>query len=92
MHVINLFLLYRNEIPPLPASFNVVPTDTFEDRLEINPVKGVKLTLYHAPGETNDQIIIWWVKKRMLFPADNIYKAFPNLYAIRGTSARYVDI
>ena len=76
----------------MPASFNVVPTDTFEDRLEINPVKGVKLTLYHAPGETNDQIIIWWEKKRMLFPADNIYKAFPNLYAIRGTSARHVDI
>merc|ERR1712126_217127 len=46
------------------------------------------MTLYHAPGETNDQIIAWLPKQRILFPADNIYKAFPNLYAIRGTPAR----
>ena len=82
------FLLNRNEVPPLPASFNIHPTDTVQDKLEIKPVKGIQLTLYHAPGETNDQIIVWWPQKRMLFPADNIYKAFPNLYAIRGTSAR----
>ena len=73
----------------MPASFNVIPTHTFKEKLDINPVKGVELTLYHAPGETNDQIIIWWPEKRILFPADNIYRAFPNLYAIRGTSARY---
>ena len=83
-------LIFRNEIPPLPASFNIVPTHKFDDKLDINPVKGVNLTLYHAPGETNDQIIVWWPQKRMLFPADNIYRAFPNLYAIRGTSARYI--
>ena len=81
----------RNEIPPLPASFNVVPTHTFDDKLDINPVKGINLTLYHAPGETNDQIIVWWPERRMLFPADNIYRTFPNLYAIRGTSARCVN-
>ena len=32
------------------------------------------MILYHAPGETNDQIIAWLPKQRVLFPADNIYK------------------
>ncbi len=27
---------------------------------------------------------VWWEKERVLFPADNIYKSFPNLYAVRG--------
>ena len=67
---------------------DVNPTDTFKDKLEIT-VDGIDLELYHAPGETNDQIIVWWPSERVLFPADNVYKAFPNLYAIRGTQARY---
>ncbi len=46
--------------------------------------------LYHAPGETNDQIIVHWPAKDVLFPAANVYRAFPNLYAIRGTMTRYV--
>ena len=66
---------------------DVNPTDTFKDKLEIT-VGGIDLELYHAPGETNDQIIVWWPSERVLFPADNVYKAFPNLYAIRGTQAR----
>ena len=40
-------------------------------------------------GETNDQIIVHWPEKDVLFPADNLYRAFPNLYAIRGTASRY---
>jgi glyoxylase-like metal-dependent hydrolase (beta-lactamase superfamily II) len=54
-------------------------------------VAGTDLVLYHAPGETNDQIMVWWPKKQILFPADNIYRAFPNLYAVRGTMTRYVQ-
>lgn len=42
--------------------------------LQINPVDGLDLTLYHAPGETNDQLIVWWPAERILFPADNIYE------------------
>ena len=48
------------------------------------------MVLYHAPGETNDQIIVHWPEEGVLCPADNIYRAFPNLYAVRGTAARYV--
>ena len=49
---------------------------------------GIDLVLYHAPGETNDQIIVHWPEQDVLCPADNIYRAFPNLYAVRGTAAR----
>ena len=50
----------------------------FSDRLTIT-LAGITLELIHAPGETNDQIIVWYPQKKVLFPADNIYKAFPNL-------------
>jgi alkyl sulfatase BDS1-like metallo-beta-lactamase superfamily hydrolase len=63
------------------------PTQTFDHRLEVE-VAGVKLVMEHAPGETEDQIFVWLPDKRVLLPADNFYKAFPNLYTIRGTSYR----
>lgn len=64
------------------------PTQTFNtDQLKLN-ICGRELVLYHAPGETDDQIVVHLPKERVLFAADNIYRAFPNLYAIRGTTAR----
>ena len=45
----------------------------------------------HAPGETDDQIYVWLPEKRVLFPGDDFYHAFPNLYAIRGVPLRRVD-
>ena len=64
------------------------PTDTFDtDQLKLN-ICGRELVLYYAPGETDDQIVVYMPKERVLFAADNIYRAFPNLYAIRGTTAR----
>ena len=49
---------------------------------------GVNFTLFHTPGETDDQITMWIPKWRVVFPADNIYESFPNLYAIRGSPPR----
>lgn len=63
------------------------PNRTFEDELEVQ-IAGVRLHLVHAPGETNDQIFVWLPDKRVLMPGDNVYKAFPNLYTIRGTLYR----
>ncbi|UJR18031.1 hypothetical protein I4U23_004932 [Adineta vaga] len=64
------------------------PTDTFNtDSYELN-ISGRQLLLYYAPGETDDQIVIYMPNENVLFAADNIYKAFPNIYAIRGTTAR----
>jgi alkyl sulfatase BDS1-like metallo-beta-lactamase superfamily hydrolase len=66
------------------------PTRTFAgDSLELD-IAGMKLVLVHAPGETPDQIFIWLPQKKLLLPADNFYKSFPNLYAIRGTAYRDV--
>ncbi len=68
------------------------PTRTFSgDHLNLN-IAGLSLELYHAPGETPDQIFVWLPKKKVLLPADNFYKSFPNLYAIRGTAYRDVKL
>ena len=63
------------------------PTKTFSDKLAFTAA-GIKIELYHAPGETNDQLFVWLPEKRALFPGDNFYKTFPNLYTIRGTPYR----
>jgi len=70
----------------------IIPNKTFSvDRLELE-IAGIQLVLVHAPGETPDQIFIWLPQKKVLLPADNFYKAFPNLYAIRGTAYRDVTL
>jgi len=65
------------------------PTHTFSDSLSLN-IEGIQLQLVYAPGETNDQLFVWLPDKKILLPGDNIYKAFPNLYTIRGTPYRDV--
>ncbi len=52
---------------------------------------GVDLELTMAPGETPDHMIVWYAAKKVLISGDNFYRAFPNLYAIRGTDYRDYD-
>jgi alkyl sulfatase BDS1-like metallo-beta-lactamase superfamily hydrolase len=63
------------------------PTRTFRDQLE-DTVAGIHFQLVHAPGETEDQLFVWLPERGVLLCGDNFYKAFPNLYTIRGTSYR----
>ena len=63
------------------------PTKTFTDQITFEAA-GHKIQLFHAPGETNDQLFVWLPEKKALFPGDNFYKTFPNLYTIRGTPYR----
>jgi len=65
----------------------VRPTRTFSETLEVE-VAGVPFKLIFAPGETDDQIVVWLPKQKALIPADDFYWAFPNLYTIRGTAFR----
>lgn len=65
----------------------VRPNHTFSDTLS-DTVAGIRFTLVHAPGETPDQIFVWLPDKKTILSGDNIYKTFPNLYTIRGTSSR----
>ncbi|MDC1107096.1 alkyl/aryl-sulfatase [Prolixibacteraceae bacterium] len=67
------------------------PNITFNDSLRIE-VAGVELELYSADGETNDQLFVWVPQFEALFAGDNYYKAFPNLYAIRGSQYRDVKV
>ncbi|MBE9540062.1 MAG: MBL fold metallo-hydrolase [Proteobacteria bacterium] len=67
----------------------IKPTHTFSDVMEVT-IAGRHLQLIHSPGETDDQIVVWLPDERVLLPGDNVYKAFPNLYTIRGT--RYRDV
>jgi alkyl sulfatase BDS1-like metallo-beta-lactamase superfamily hydrolase len=65
----------------------VRPTKTFSETLEAEAA-GVSFKLIFAPGETDDQIVVWLPKQKVLIPADDFYWAFPNLYTIRGTTFR----
>ena len=65
------------------------PNKTYSESLELE-IAGIKLQLIHAPGETNDQTMVWLPEQKVLMPGDTIYKAFPNLYTIRGTLYRDV--
>ncbi|MGE5254683.1 MAG: alkyl sulfatase dimerization domain-containing protein [Planctomycetaceae bacterium] len=66
----------------------VRPNRTFSgERMKLTAA-GVELELIHAPGETDDQIVVWLPEKRILVAADNYYKSFPNLYTIRGQKYR----
>ena len=69
----------------------LAPTRTFSGERTTITVAGVRMDLVHAPGETDDQIYVWLPEKRVLLPGDNFYRAFPNLYAIRGVPLRRVD-
>jgi len=63
------------------------PNKSFKDSLAVS-IEGIDFELYHAPGETNDQLYVWLPNEKVLLPGDNIYKTFPNLYTIRGTLYR----
>ena len=67
----------------------VYPTHTFEKNLKTK-IAGLDIELVYAPGETDDQIFIHIPSKRAIFPGDNYYHSFPNLYTIRGTAYRDV--
>ena len=67
----------------------IKPNVTFKDYLELD-IAGIKIELFHAPGETNDQLFVWLPEHKALLPGDNVYKTFPNLYTIRGTTHRDV--
>jgi alkyl sulfatase BDS1-like metallo-beta-lactamase superfamily hydrolase len=66
----------------------VRPNRTFSGESMKLTAAGLELELIHAPGETDDQIVVWLPEKRILVAADNYYKSFPNLYTIRGQAYR----
>lgn len=83
-------------IGPLPdidaatASGARLPTNTFSGTKSLT-FGDTELVLEEAHGESADEILVWLPKTKTVLAADNIYKAFPNLYTIRGTTPRPVN-
>ena len=82
-HGLGFTLNFDFEQPPV-----IYPTNFFELETNKLSVGGVDLEIQHSPGETDDQIIIYYPEKEVVISADNYYMRFPNLYTIRGTSYR----
>ena len=66
----------------------IYPTVLLKGKKNILTIAGISLEIIHSPGETDDQIIIYYQDKEVVFSGDNYYMRFPNLYTIRGTSYR----
>jgi len=64
------------------------PNQFLEGNRKAVEVGGVQFELISAPGETNDELFVWYPAGKVLFAGDNFYRSFPNLYAIRGTPNR----
>ena len=82
-HGLGFTLNFDFEQPPV-----VYPTHFFEQQTSQLQVAGITLEIQHSPGETDDQIIIYYPEKELVISSDNYYMRFPNLYTIRGTSYR----
>jgi alkyl sulfatase BDS1-like metallo-beta-lactamase superfamily hydrolase len=80
-------LQFGRVTPPTREGYRP-PTRTFDgDQLPLM-IAGVRLQLLHTPGETKENIAVWLPDKRVLMTGDDFYRAFPNLYPIRGGQLR----
>lgn len=70
---------------------SVQPTKTFSGARQELTLAGVQIVLTAAPGETEDALYVWLPQQRVLFAGDNFYKAFPNLYPLRGAQRSAQD-
>lgn len=60
------------------------PTVQFQGTLDIE-VAGVSMQLIEAPGESDDEIVVWFPRDHVLHGADVLQgETLPNLYALRG--------
>lgn len=80
----------RLTLDPGPIAPLIPPTHTFDVKQDL-AIGGVRFELHAAPGETHDHLFVWLPEERTLLAGDNIYKAFPNLSTIRGSSPRPVE-
>lgn len=87
--VVNLGLALR--IPWDGIGGGALLPNRFVDERSDLEISGVRMRLVHAPGETDDQLFVWLPDDRILLTGDNLYRAFPNLYTIRGTPYRDVE-
>ncbi|MFR9499750.1 MAG: alkyl/aryl-sulfatase [Rikenellaceae bacterium] len=73
----------------VPFDKSVITNFVSEPKESIT-ISGITLELIRTYGETHDHLVIWYPVEKIIFPGDQFYKSFPNLYAIRGTEYRDV--
>lgn len=73
----------------IPFDKSVITNFVSQVRQQVT-ISGITLELVRTYGETNDHLLIWYPEQKIIFPGDQFYKSFPNLYAIRGTEYRDV--
>lgn len=69
----------------------IEPTTIYNEDVSLN-IDGISIDLIRAPGETDDQILIWLKDDHVICTGDNYYGVFPALYAIRGTQYRDIAV
>ena len=66
----------------------ILPNKTFSGELETE-VGGVKMILFHAYGDAEDEIDVYFPEWRHVHGSETIQgETFPNLYTLRGTKFR----
>lgn len=68
----------------------IEPTHMFSEDQVTLEIAGITLELVAAPGETADQLYAWLPEQRVIFPGDNFYQSWPNVYPLRGTARRSI--
>ena len=67
----------------------MAPTVTYRDELRVN-VCGVEMLLKYAPGEADDETVVWLPELKTLCCGDVVHgPTLPNIHTLRGT--RYRD-
>lgn len=75
--------------PPAPSG-TIQPTHTFAGDRQVLNIAGIHLELVKAPGETDDQLYVWYPQEGVIFTGDNFYQSWPNTYPLRGTARRSI--
>ncbi|MFV0322689.1 MAG: alkyl sulfatase dimerization domain-containing protein [Alphaproteobacteria bacterium] len=69
----------------------IPPTDVVTDTLETE-VAGIKMTIFEAYGDAEDEIDIFFPDLKLVHGSETIQgETFPNLYTLRGTKYRDVQ-
>lgn len=78
-----------SQAPPAPSG-TIEPTHAFDGERQVLDIAGIQIELVKAPGETDDQLYVWYPEGRVIFAGDNFYQSWPNTYPLRGTARRSI--
>lgn len=70
----------------------LAPTTIYSEETVERVIDGVSIVLSTAPGETDDQLLVWLPEDKVLCCGDTYYGCWPNLYAIRGSQYRDIAV